>query len=166
MTLRSIVYFELKRVSGVPTMYRGTAAEVRALNSYIKVVRAAESLAGRVREQIAGFGLTEPQFAVLEALYHLGPLRASDLAKKLLRSGANVTTVIDNLEKRALVARRACTNDRRVTYVDITPGGRDQVKRMFPAIAGRITGLMSALEPSEQEELGRLARKLGLASTT
>jgi hypothetical protein len=32
---------------------------------------------------------------------------------------------------------------------------------MFPSVAGRITGVLSALDPAEQEELGRLARKLG-----
>jgi MarR family transcriptional regulator, 2-MHQ and catechol-resistance regulon repressor len=145
----------------MPTHYKGTAAEVRALDTYIKLIRASDTIGSQIRELIASFDLTEAQFAVLEALYHLGPLRASDLAKKLLRSGANVTTVIDNLEKSGLVARRQCTADRRVTYAELTAAGRERIRRMFPSMAGRITGLMSALEPAEQEELGRLARKLG-----
>jgi MarR family transcriptional regulator, 2-MHQ and catechol-resistance regulon repressor len=136
----------------MPTHYKGNAAEIRALDAYIKLVRAADTVTGKVREQITAFGLTEPQFAVLEALHHVGPLRASDLAKKLLR-----------IEKSGLVARRACTADRRVTYVDLTAAGRDRVKRIFPAVAGRITGLLAALDPAEQEQLGRLARKLGIS---
>jgi MarR family 2-MHQ and catechol resistance regulon transcriptional repressor len=148
----------------MPTHYQGTPAEVRALDTYIKLIRASDTIGSQIRDLLASFDLTEAQFAVLEALYHLGPLRASDLAKKLLRSGANVTTVIDNLEKAGLVARRQCTADRRVTYADLTPSGRERIRKMFPSIAGRITGLISALDPAEQEELGRLARKLGRSS--
>ena len=35
-----------------------------------------------------------------EALYHLGPMRPNELARKLLRSPGNMTTVLDNLERR------------------------------------------------------------------
>jgi MarR family 2-MHQ and catechol resistance regulon transcriptional repressor len=145
----------------MPTSYKGTPAEVRALNSYIKLMRATDTVSSMVRDQVAAFDLTESQFAVLEALFHLGPLRASELAHKLLRSGGNVTTVIDNLEKSGLVERRKCPDDRRGVRLALTTAGRDRIRRVFPSVAGRITGLMSALEPAEQDELARITRKLG-----
>ena len=145
----------------MPTRYRGSLAETRALDCYIKLVRATETIGARVREQIAAFGLSETQFAVLEALHYLGPLRATELARKLLRSGANITTVIDNLIKSGMVERRDCPNDRRGIYIHLTENGEAAIRRTFPAVAGRITGLLAALDPAEQEELGRLARKLG-----
>ena len=145
----------------MPTHYKGSPAEVRALNNYIKLVRAAETVTARVREQLSAFGLSETQFAVIEALHHLGPLRATELARKLLRSGPNITTVIDNLKKAGLVERRDCPKDRRAIYIHLTPAGQDSVRRVFPAVAGRIAGLMSALDPAEQDQLGELARKLG-----
>jgi MarR family 2-MHQ and catechol resistance regulon transcriptional repressor len=145
----------------MPTRHKGSAAETRALDSYIKLVRATETVSARVREQIAAFGLSETQFAVLEALHHLGPLRATELARKLLRSGANITTVIDNLIKSGLVERRECPNDRRGIYIHLTEAGDAAIRRTFPAVAGRITGLLAALEPAEQDELSRLTRKLG-----
>ena len=145
----------------MPTRYKGSPAEIRALDSYIKLLRATETISARVREQIAAFGLSETQFAVLEALHHLGPLRATELARKLLRSGANITTVIDNLIKSGMVERRECPNDRRGIYIHLTENGEAAIRRTFPAVAGRITGLLAALDQPEQEELGRLARKLG-----
>jgi MarR family 2-MHQ and catechol resistance regulon transcriptional repressor len=145
----------------MPDRQKGTLARRRALDAYIKLTRAAETVNARVREVITGFGLTEPQFAVLEALHHLGPLRASDLAGKLLRSGPSITSVIDNLEKAGLVERAQCSEDRRVCYVRLTADGEDRIRRIFPAVAGRITGLLSSLEPAEQEQLAALARKLG-----
>ena len=145
----------------MPTRYKGSPAETRALDSYIKLIRATETISARVREQIAAFGLSETQFAVLEALHHLGPLRATELARKLLRSGANITTVIDNLIKSGMVERRECPNDRRGIYIHLTENGDAAIRRTFPAVAGRITGLFAALDPSEQEELARLTRKIG-----
>ena len=148
----------------MPTRYKGAPAEIRALDTYIKLLRAADTVSAKVREQVATFGLSEAQFAVLEALYHLGPLRASEVARKLLRSGANITTVIDNLEKLQLAERRRCPGDRRGVYVHLTPAGTKLLKRIFPSIAGRVTGLMSALDATEQEQLGSLAKKLGVGN--
>lgn len=148
----------------MPTAYKGTVAEVRALDCYIKLLRASDTLLARVREQVAAFGLTEAQFAVLEAVYHAGSLRASEIARKILRSGASVTTVLDNLEKHGLLRRRECELDRRCVHAHLTPEGEALMRRIFPAVAGRIAGLMASLEPAEQQELGRLAKKLGLAS--
>ena len=148
----------------MPTRYKGSPAEIRALDSYIKLLRAADTITARVREQLSAFGVSEAQFAVLEALYHLGPLRSTEIARKLLRSGGNITTVIDNLIKAGLVQRKDCPNDRRGVYVHLTEAGQETVRRIFPAVAGRITGLMAALDPGEQDELGRLARKLGIGN--
>lgn len=148
----------------MPTAYKGTAAEVRALDCYIKLLRASDTVAARIREQVAAFGLTEAQFAVLEAVYHAGSLRATEIARKVLRSGANVTTVLDNLEKQGVLRRCECPNDRRAIHVKLTPEGEEQMRRVFPAVAGRITGLMASLEPAEQEEMARLAKKLGLGA--
>lgn len=146
----------------MPTSYKGTPAEIRALNSYIKLMRATETVSSMIREQVAAFDLTESQFAVLEALFHVGPLRANELAHKLLRSCGNVTTVIDNLEKAGFVERRRCPLDGRGVHISLTAAGRERIRRVFPSVAGRLTGVMSTLEPAEQDELARLTRKLGL----
>ena len=116
----------------MPTAYKGTAAEVRALDCYIKLLRASDTVAARIREQVAAFGLTEAQFAVLEAVYHAGSLRATEIARKVLRSGANVTTVLDNLEKQGALKRCECPNDRRAIHVKLTPEGEEQMRRVDP----------------------------------
>jgi MarR family 2-MHQ and catechol resistance regulon transcriptional repressor len=148
----------------MPTSHRGTEAEQRALDTYIKLLRAADTISARVREHVAQFGLTETQFAVMEALYHLGPLRASHLARKLLRSGANITTVVDNLVRTGWAAREDCPGDRRVTYVKLTDNGRELMERVFPSVASHVSLLMASLDPVEQQELATLCRKLGLAN--
>jgi MarR family 2-MHQ and catechol resistance regulon transcriptional repressor len=144
--------------------YRGTSDEVRALNAFIALSRAAGSVETRTHSVMADEGLTESQFGVLEALFHLGPLCAADLAKKVLRSRGNLTLVIAYLERGGLVVRTTREEDRRYRTVELTAKGRKRMKAAFPRHARLVTRTMSALAPEEQDELRRLCRKLGKAA--
>ena len=105
--------------------------------------------------------MTAGQFAVLEALLHLGPMCQHALAEKLLRSGGNMTLVVDNLQKQGWVKRVRQEKDRRMVQIHLTPKGRRLITRIFPEHAKMIAQVMSELTPAEQEELRRIARKLG-----
>lgn len=112
-------------------------------------------------QHIEASGLTAGQFAVLEAIHHLGPMCQHTLAKKLLRSGANTTLVVDNLEKNRWVKRVRSTSDRRQIEIHLTPKGRRLIERVFPEHAKVIEKLMAGLTPEEQDELRRISAKLG-----
>jgi len=143
------------------TRYQGTKAEIQALATYIKLVRATESVSNRIHRHLATTGLTASQFGVMEALLHLGPLMQRQLAEKLLKSGGNITMVIDNLEKRGLVKRDRQAEDRRCITVCLTPEGEQLIQNLFPVHVAAVLAEMSSLTESEQEELGRLCRQLG-----
>ena len=145
----------------MPTHYQGTHRERTALNAYIKLTRASETIAARLAGALARHGLTIGQLGVLEALLHLGPMCQNELGRKLLRSGGNVTTVLDNVERRGLVRRRRGPEDRRFVTVELTAEGRRFIKGVFPGHAADITRLFSALTAAEQGELARLCGKLG-----
>ena len=145
------------------THHRGPIRETRALDAYIKLIRAAESLSARVHKHLAGSGLTLRQFAVLEALYHLGPMCQRDVASKILTTGGNVTVVVDNLESLGLARRRREASNRRFVRVDLTPRGRRVIRSVFPRHVRRIVDELAVLSPAEQTELDRLCRKLGRA---
>jgi MarR family 2-MHQ and catechol resistance regulon transcriptional repressor len=145
----------------MPTHFSGKANEVRALNTYIKLSRASGSLDARLTANLASRGVTPGQLGVIEALLHLGPLTHGELGRKLLRSGGNVTTVIDNLERRGLVGRQRNRDDRRVVTVSLTSAGRELIAEIFPHHARAVAHAMATLTIAEQEDLGRLCRKLG-----
>jgi MarR family 2-MHQ and catechol resistance regulon transcriptional repressor len=109
--------------------------------------------------------LTPSQFAVLEALYHVGPLCLSELAQKILRTSGNLTMVVDNLEKSGYVKRVQSSEDRRFVRVEITELGRKLIAAVFPEHAAQIAELMARLTPEEQETLRELCRKLGTGET-
>jgi MarR family 2-MHQ and catechol resistance regulon transcriptional repressor len=145
----------------MPGKFKGTPAQERALSTYVKLERAASTAFAYARIGLEEEGLTLSQFAVLEALYHVGPQCLGDLARRILTSSGNLTLVIDNLQKRGLVKREQQGNDKRFVLASITPAGEKLIARIFPEHARRITEVMSRLKTDEQEELGVLCRKLG-----
>lgn len=132
-----------------------------ALMTFVKLVRAAESVGTCSTRHLANHRLSVSQFGLLETLYHLGPMCQKDIGKKLLKSGGNITTVIDNLEKRGLVERCRSREDRRYIQVHLTEEGETLIASIFPHHASGVQKIMSALSPEEQQQLASLCRKLG-----
>src|SRR6266545_5311254 len=147
----------------MPTHYRGSTQEQAALDTYIKLMRAAESVTARLEPLMRAADLTVGQFGALEALLHLGPLCQRDLGHKLLRSGGNTTIVVGNLARRGLVRRTRRRDDRRFITVTLTDKGRRLIGGIFPRHARHIVRELSALSLPPQAELGRLCRQLGRA---
>lgn len=144
------------------TKYNGTPEEIRALDAYIKLYRAADSLKTRIDRHEPNSTLNESQFGTLEMLLHLGPLNQKTIGEKLLISKSNVVSIIDKLEHRGLVRRQRCLEDRRNIYVHLTETGRETIQEIIPIHVAAIVEEMRCLTAAEQEELGRLCRKLGL----
>ena len=149
-----------------PRPGQGGKREVRALNAYITLVRAAESVTAPLARSLTGSGLTLSQFGALEALLHLGPLNPRELGRKLLKTGGNMTMVVDNLEKRGLVERVRDAADRRFLTVHLTAAGRRTIGQLFPEHAREIAARMDALTVAELDTLRTLCRKLGRAQAT
>jgi MarR family transcriptional regulator, 2-MHQ and catechol-resistance regulon repressor len=133
-----------------------------SLNTYTKLMRAAESVTNRVGRNMSAAGLTISQFGVLEALLHKGPLCQRDIALKILKSTGNITLVIDNLEKQGLVTRERSTEDRRYFTVSLTTRGAEVIGAAFATVEAAIKAEMGVLTEAEQETLGKLCKKLGL----
>ena len=150
----------------MPNRYRGTADERLALDTYVKLVRAAESVTSRLGSRLADLDLTHSQFGVLEALLHLGPLCQKELGEKILKSSGNVTMVVDNLEKGGLVERVRSREDRRRIAVHLTAKGREIIERVFPDHAKAVAREMGVLSQDEQEMLGRLCKRVGKGMAT
>ena len=143
------------------TRHRGSIEEINALNAFIKLQRASESISTRVHSVLPD-GLTITQFGVLEALHHIGPLCQGELAEKLLRSGGNLTLVVDNLEKMGHVIRERDPVYRRFVVVKLTDKGTKFIGEIFPYVLGKVIKEMGVLSSTELFDLGRLCKKVGL----
>jgi len=144
------------------TKYTGSKKEIQALESYIKLVRSAESLSSKIYLVLKELELTESQFGALDALFHLGPMKQREIGQKILKSGGNITMVIDNLEKRNFVKRKRGEKDRRQFVVHLTKRGKKKFTGVLPRIVNLLKQHFEILSSDEQNELQRLCKKVGL----
>ena len=124
-----------------------------------RALQAIERLVGPHLAQ-CGLGLTE--FAVLEVLYHKGALPLGEIRDRILLTGASTTYVVKKLEERGLMRRRACAEDQRVVFGELTAKGRALTDEVFPAHVERLQQAMAALSVSQKREASRLLRALSL----
>lgn len=133
-----------------------------ALKLWVVLARAFAAVEQRATEDVARHGLTLAEFAVLEALYHKGPLLLGEVQKKILVSSGGVTYLVDRLQDRGLVRRKICKEDRRARHAELTDDGAELMKRIFPEHAACIRDAVSALSAEEQREVTRMLKALGL----
>jgi MarR family transcriptional regulator, 2-MHQ and catechol-resistance regulon repressor len=143
----------------VPTVRRDPA-----LNLWVVLARAFDSVSRHARDSVARFGLGDTEFGVLEVLYHKGELPVCEVQRRILVESSSTTYVVNKLVKRGLVRRRASTADRRVVLLTLTPAGRRLMQRHFPPHADAIRHALGALSPRDQAVAARLLRTLGLGA--
>jgi MarR family 2-MHQ and catechol resistance regulon transcriptional repressor len=136
--------------------------EELSLRLWIALARCYSTVARAVAVRVSDYGLTTPQFGVLEALYHLGPLSLGELAEKLLVTGGNITYVMDRLEKEGLVTRDRSGPDRRVVIARLTPEGAGLIREVFPGHARFIHELTEGLSTEEKIAARALLKRWGL----
>lgn len=136
-----------------------------ALHLWVVLSRAFDAVARRAAADIERHGLTPGDFAIMEALYHKGPMLLGELQRKILVSSGGVTYLVDRLEKQGHVERRACPTDRRARYAALTAEGEAFISRIFPDHADAIADAVSGLSRREQRLAASLLRKLGLAAS-
>jgi MarR family 2-MHQ and catechol resistance regulon transcriptional repressor len=119
-----------------------------------------QALERGVRPQLAERGLGLTEFAVLEVLYHKGALPLGELRDRILVTGASTTYIVKKLEERGLMRRRACVEDQRVVFGELTPKGRALIDEVFPPHVERLREITAGLSVAQKRELGRLLRRL------
>lgn len=143
-----------------------TTEQILALEGFIKLIRAANSVSDRAGKTWRVEGLTASQFGVLEALYHLGPICQKEIAKKILKTTGNITMVIENLYKRGLVYRERDKSDKRYIRIHLTDKGRNIIEKIFPRHVEAILNEFSIFSPEEQKLFGQMCKKLGIGSNS
>ena len=136
-----------------------------ALKLWVVLSRARSAVAHHSRTDIERHGLTEGEFAVMEVLFHKGPLVLGDVRRKVLVSSGGITYLVDRLEGRGLVDRRRCDKDRRAVYAALTEKGEALIRAIFPGHAQAMLRAVSGLTREERAMATDLLRKLGVSAT-
>jgi MarR family transcriptional regulator, organic hydroperoxide resistance regulator len=103
-------------------------------------------------------GLSEAQCQVLQLLDPAEPVAMCRVAEALACDPSNVTGIVDRLEARGLVERRADAADRRVKKLVLTAAGRAQRARLVARVA-EPPAAFSGLPAEDQEQLLAILRR-------
>lgn len=120
--------------------------ESQTLKTVTVLLRASQSLQDMVRRDMATYGLNATEFSVLELLYHKGDQPIQTIGKRVLLTSGSMTYVIDRLEAKGYLERRACPTDRRVTYAALTDEGYTLMNRLFPAHERQLQQVLEGLD--------------------
>src|SRR5438128_57502 len=102
------------------------------LQLVIALARVVKEIDKWVRPHLASHGLGVTEFAVLEVLYHKGPLPIGEIRDRILVTGASTTYIVKKLEQRGLMRRRPSGEDQRVVFGELTSAGRRLIGDLFP----------------------------------
>jgi MarR family 2-MHQ and catechol resistance regulon transcriptional repressor len=122
--------------------------------------RASRLLEERIRRATASRGLGASDFAVLDALREQGPLAVNVLGERVALTSGSITTAVDRLSARGLVARRARRQDARSRLVALRPAGRRLIDCAIADHARALSGALAALTPYERGAALALLSKL------
>ncbi len=129
----------------------------------LAVVLTSEMLTKEADRLLRAFGLTEAQFNVLMLLaYQSGPegISQTQLSRMLLVNRANVTGLVDRMERDRLIERVSEPGDRRMRIIRMTQKGRELLEKAVGPYLERADGVVGALSTKEREELLGLLEKI------
>jgi DNA-binding MarR family transcriptional regulator len=118
------------------------------------VTRIEDTIRQRLREQ---FGITLPRFDLMAQLEREPQgLAMGELSRRMMVTGGNITSIVDQLEKEQLVQRQPQPGDRRAYAVHLTPAGREAFTAMATAHESWVVELLSPLPVDQQDQLHQL----------
>ncbi len=143
-----------------PTPRWLTSDEQRAWRAYLRGSRLLEVALDR---DLSRFGTQLSEYEVLSMLSEAagGRMRMSALADLVVQSRSRVSHSAARLEKRGLVRREPCLDDRRGVELVLTDSGRVSVTRMAEAHVQSVRrNLIETMTPEDFESLGALMQKI------
>ena len=151
-----------------PTLKPGQRAEPASkqrLRLWLRLLRTSRAIEGELRERLrVGFDTTLPKFDVMAALDRRpAGMTMTELSRFLMVSNGNVTGIIDRLAAEGIVMRRPHKEDRRATFVHLTPKGARQFAAMAKAHETWVGEILAHITVEEAQSiialLGRSERQ-------
>jgi MarR family 2-MHQ and catechol resistance regulon transcriptional repressor len=149
----------MQEVKSMPIQLEDDQAS--SLKLFVVLSKAYKSLMDRAVKDMKQYDLSPSEFMMLEVLYTKGRIPLQQIGEKVLVTSGSITYNIDKLEKKNLLKRVPCKEDRRVIYAELTQAGNDLFDRIFPEHAATIHSLMKDLSADEKQGATDLLKKLG-----
>lgn len=104
--------------------------------------------------------ITLEQLGVLEILLLQGDMNMSELSKGAYKQNANITRIVDKLEKRKFVLRKPVIGDRRANLLTITKEGQKVFKESIQIVRKTNRDNLSCLSSEEESLMLSLTKRI------
>jgi DNA-binding MarR family transcriptional regulator len=104
--------------------------------------------------------MTASQRIALVELGERGPLRLSDLARRMGTSTPTASRAVDALERLGLATRAPEASDRRALSIELTPAGRTLLDERLARAAAAFSPATASLGPAERRQLLALLQRM------
>ncbi len=135
--------------------FRAHADQHASLRLWLRLLSCTTRVEDKIRQKLReSFDITLPRFDLMAQLErHPDGLSMGELSRRMMVTGGNITTIVDQLEKEKLVLREVGANDRRSFTVKLTHAGKDAFTDMAIAHEAWVADLFEGLSVSQQTEL-------------
>ncbi len=116
------------------------------------------------KAELAPYGVTPGQYAVLKCLWDRDGQTAKQLSERLYLDGSTVTGILDRMENKSLINRQPDSKDRRAVRVMLTEKGRALKEPVNAAIESANQKALQKLNPQESALLKKLLEELNHVS--
>jgi DNA-binding MarR family transcriptional regulator len=135
--------------------FRAHADQHASLRLWLRLLSCTNRVEDKIRQKLReSFGITLPRFDLMAQLErHPDGLTMGELSRRMMVTGGNITTIVDQLEKEKLVLRVVGVNDRRSFTVKLTQAGRDAFTDMAISHEAWVADMFEGLSVNQQAEL-------------
>ena len=137
-------------------------ADISTPKLALVLIRASRSLAEFLESGLAREGIHNPDFAILEALLHKGPLTLQAIEQKVHLAAASLKVALDRLIRRGMVSGQGARDRLHPASFSLTEDGRQAITRIFSRHKEDIEAVMGVLSPTERRPLWEALKKIGI----
>jgi DNA-binding MarR family transcriptional regulator len=138
-------------------------AALLPVENLVHLLRTYSTLSERLNALLAPYDLSLAKFNLLAILHKYAPehhLPMSEIGERMSVTCANITKLVDALEREGLVRRTNLPGDRRVVLAELTPDGAALMQRIMPRHYESIHRLWKGLSETDCLQLTHLLLKL------
>lgn len=125
------------------------------------LTKAQQSVHQLFKAELAPYGVTPGQYAVLKCLWDENGQTGKQLAERLFLDGSTVTGVMDRMEQKGLIIKKADPRDRRALQVNLTDKGRNLEEPLTKVIEEANQKALRRLDEARANELKQLLHTFG-----
>jgi len=107
-----------------------------------------------------GWDLTHNQVLILKILFHFGPHRQQDMALITQRDKTSLTRLVSSMEKKGLIKRQPCPEDKRVNFLHLTEEGTSTFLKVNPILKRCMEEIEQGISDTEKAAVVSAMKKI------